>query len=81
MHELGGRRIDHVVLSKDASTAFAIQGALSDPAQLRASVPTVEAMNTPLEQSGKQIESQAAVQLAQQDQTQEQIRNMGRGMS
>ncbi len=81
MHELGGKRIDHVVLSNDASTAFAIQGALSDPAQLRASVPTVEAMNTPLERSGQQIESQAAAQLAQQDQTQEQIRNIGRGMS
>ncbi len=79
MHELGGKRIDHVVLSNDASTAFAIQGALSDPAQLRASVPTVEAMNTPLERSAQQIESQAAAQLAQQDQTQEQIRSMGRG--
>ncbi len=81
MHELGGTRIDHVVLSNDASTAFAIQGALSDPAQLRASVPTVAAMNTPLEQSGRQIESQATAQLAQQDQVQEQIRSAGRGMS
>lgn len=81
MHELGGERIDHVVLSNDASTAFAIQGALSDPAQLRASVPTVAAMNTPLEQSGRQIESQATAQLAQQDQVQEQIRSTGRGMS
>lgn len=81
MHELGGKRIDHVVLSNDASTAFAIQGALSDPAHLRASVPTVAAMNTPLEQSGRQIESQASAQLAQQDQVQEQSRSMGRGMS
>ncbi len=81
MHELGGKRIDHVVLSNDASTAFAIQGALSDPAHLRASVPTVAAMNTPLEQSGRQIESQASAQLARQDQTQEQIRSIGRGMS
>lgn len=79
MHELGGRRIDHVVLSNDASTAFAIQGALSDPAQLRASVATVEAMNTSLERSAQQIESQAAAQLAQQDQVQEQIRSVGRG--
>lgn len=79
MHELGGKRIDHVVLSNDASTAFAIQGALSDPAQLRASVPTVEAMNTSLERSAQQIESQAAAQLAQQDQVQEQIRSVGRG--
>ncbi len=81
MHELGGKRIDHVVLSNDASTAFAIQGALSDPAHLRASVPTVAAMNTPLEQSGRQIENQATAQLAQQDQAQEQIRNVGRGMT
>lgn len=81
MHELGGKRIDHVVLSNDASTAFAIQGALSDPAQLRASVPTVAAMNTPVEQSGRQIENQATAQLAQQDQVQEQIRSMGRGVS
>lgn len=81
MHELGGKSIDHVVLSNDASTAFAIQGALSDPAHLRASVPTVAAMNTPLEQSGRQIESQASAQLAQQDQVQEQSRSMGRGMS
>lgn len=81
MHELGGKRIDHVVLSNDASTAFAIQGALSDPAHLRASVPTVAAMNTPLEQSGRQIENQATAQLAQQDQVQDQIRSMGRGVS
>lgn len=81
MHELGGKRIDHVVLSNDASTAFAIQGALSDPAHLRASVPTVAAMNTPLEQSGRQIENQATAQLAQQDQVQEQIRGMSRGVS
>ena len=80
MHELGGKRIDHVVLSNDASTAFAIQGGLSDPAQLRASVPTVAAMNTPLEQSARQIENQATAQLAQQDQVQEQSRNMGRGI-
>lgn len=81
MHELGGERIDHVVLSKDASTAFAVQGALSDPAQLRASVDTVVAMNTPLEQSARLIENQAAAQLAQHDQALEQSRGMGRGMS
>lgn len=81
MHELGGKRIDHVVLSNDAATAFAIQGALSDPAHVRASVPTVAAMNTPLEQSGRQIENQATAQLAQQNQLQEQMRSMGRGVS
>lgn len=80
MHELGGKRIDHVVMSNDAATTFAVQGQLSDPAHLRASVPTVAAMNTPLEQSGREIESQALAQAAQQDQAQEQVRNAGRTM-
>ena len=81
MHELGGKQIDHVLLSKDASMAFAVQGSLSDPAHLRASVPTVAAMHTPLEQSARQIESQASVLLAQQDLDQEQVRSMARGIS
>lgn len=80
MHELGGKCIDHVVMSKDAATTFAVQGQLSDPAHLRVSVPTVAAMNTPLEQSGREIESQALAQSAQQDQAQEQVRSAGRTM-
>lgn len=78
MHELGGKRIDHVVMSNDAATTFAVQGQLSDPAHLRASVPTVAAMNTPLEQSGREIEARALAQATQQDQAQEQVRSAGR---
>lgn len=80
MHELGGKRIDHVVMSNDAATTFAVQGQLSDPAHLRASVPTVAAMSTPLEQSGRAIKAQALAQAAQQDQAQEQVRSAGRPM-
>ncbi len=80
MHELGGKRIDHVVMSNDGTTTFAVQGQLSDPAHLRASVPTLAAMSTPLEQSGREIEAQALAQATQQDQAQEQVRSTGRTM-
>jgi hypothetical protein len=47
----GINRIDHVVLSTDASKVFAVEGALDSALKRIASVPTVEALNTPVAQS------------------------------
>ncbi|WP_454830095.1 XVIPCD domain-containing protein [Pseudoxanthomonas wuyuanensis] len=66
--------IDHVVMSQDASRTFAVQGRLEDPAHQRASVDTVQGLNTPLAQStlrmaevdGKQAEQAHSHALAQQ---------------
>ncbi len=74
----GFSAIDHVVLSQDASRAFAIQGRLEDPAHQRISVDTTQGLNTPLAQStqqmaevrGQQIE-QAHAQAQNQQQEQE----------
>lgn len=44
----GINRIDHVVLSTDASKVFAVEGALDSALKRIASIPTVEALNTPI---------------------------------
>ncbi|CCF68680.1 lipase [Xanthomonas phaseoli pv. phaseoli] len=76
MHAAGGRRIDAVMMSPDAARTFAVQGRVDDPAQLRVSVDTMTAMNTPLEQSSQRVAENAARQSAvleqQQSQTQQQ---------
>ncbi|MGV7183815.1 XVIPCD domain-containing protein [Xanthomonas axonopodis] len=67
----GLTRVDHVVLSNrtDSLTAaqniFVVQGSLNDPAMLRAHMPTVQAAQTPVEQSFNQLE-QVNQRLAQQ---------------
>nr|WP_239515589.1 XVIPCD domain-containing protein [Stenotrophomonas maltophilia] len=54
---------------------FVVQGALDNPAHLRASVPLSEAINTPVEQSLAKAEQMSqAQQVAQQDHAQEQTR-------
>jgi len=58
----GGKRIDAVVMNRDASLAFAIQGDLHDPAHLRVSVETMRAINTPLEQSAERMEERLGQQ-------------------
>jgi hypothetical protein len=53
--EHGLRGIDHVVMSGDAKVTFAVQGRLDDPAHRRASVDTLQGLNTPLAQSTRQM--------------------------
>ena len=68
MHANGGTRIDNVLMSNDASRTFGVQGEVNDPAHLRVSVATTEAMNTSLDQSSERVASQqAAQQVASQD--------------
>ncbi|MGV8958890.1 MAG: XVIPCD domain-containing protein [Stenotrophomonas sp.] len=67
MHVVGGKRIDTVLMSKDATHTFAVQGDAADPAHLRVSVDTMVAMNTPLERSSQRVEEQANSQLRNQD--------------
>lgn len=60
MHANGGTRIDSVLMSNDASRTFGVQGDANDPAHLRVSVATTEAMQVPLEQSSERMEQAAA---------------------
>lgn len=53
--EQGLRGIDHVVMSGDAKVTFAVQGRPDDPAHRRASVDTLQGLNTPLAQSTQQM--------------------------
>lgn len=79
MHAAGGQRIDSVAMSPDAARTFAVQGRADDPAQLRVSVDTMTAMNTPLEQSSQRVAENSArhaVALEQQ-QTQTQQQQQG----
>lgn len=61
MDAAGGTRIDHVVSSADGSRMFAIQGGMTDPAHLRASVDTLQGLNTSLAQSSERVAEQVAV--------------------
>jgi hypothetical protein len=58
--EQGMRGIDHVVMSGDAKLTFAVQGRLDDPAHRRASVDTMQGLNTPLAQSTQQMAEASA---------------------
>lgn len=60
----GMSRIDHLLAGNDSRTLFAVQGALGDPAMLRASVDREQAAQQPLAQSSQQL----AANVAQQDQ-------------
>ena len=75
MHAAGGKRIDHVLMSNDASNTFAVQGKIDDPGHLRVSVGTMPALNTPLERSSRTVEEQAARQRLEQDRNQEQAQS------
>ncbi len=46
-------RIDHVVLSKDGASVFAVQGGLDDPAQNLARLSVQQALAAPIEQSSE----------------------------
>ncbi|MDL5366570.1 hypothetical protein QSH18_13260 [Xanthomonas sp. NCPPB 2654] len=66
--ENGLSRIDHVVLSEDSrkvragENLFVVQGALNDPAHLRAHMPTEDALSKPVEQSLAQLQSLSEAQ-------------------
>jgi hypothetical protein len=47
----GMHKIDHVAISQDASTAFAVQGEVNSPFKKHASVEVLAGIHTPLEQS------------------------------
>ena len=70
MYAAGGQRIDTVVLSRDASQAFAVQGRPEDPAHLRASVAVEQGLNMSLADSGS-----LALQAAQSQAQDAQVRN------
>ncbi len=61
----GLSRIDHLLAGNDGRTLFAVQGALGDPAMLRASVDREQAAQQPLAQSSQQL----AASVSQQDQS------------
>jgi hypothetical protein len=76
--ENGLDRVDHVVLSRQtegagaAQNIFVVKGPLDDPASLRASSPTAEAAQRPVQDS---LDTLAVVNQRQADQaTQEQVR-------
>ncbi|MGH8347868.1 MAG: XVIPCD domain-containing protein, partial [Pseudomonas sp.] len=59
-----------------------VQGKVDDPAHLRVSVATVAAMNTPLEQSSRQLEASASSQqLDQQNRQLAETQTAARSMS
>ena len=81
MHAAGGRRIDQVVMSNDASRSFAVQGQSGDPGHLRVSVDTATATHTPLEQSSQRIDQQTAQRQSQErDQQQELVQSQPRAL-
>jgi len=82
----GLTRIDGVVLSDDASKAFAIQGSPSSPPMKFASVQTMQAIHTPIAQSTQTLEQvkqqqSHARQLQQEAYQQQGLRNTGPAMA
>jgi hypothetical protein len=61
-HRAGLTRIDHVVLSDDGSRIYAVQGELNSPLKRMAEVSTHQAVNTPLEQSSREMQQLASRQ-------------------
>jgi len=70
MHANGGTRIDSVLMSSDASRTFGVQGQPNDPAHLRVSVATTEAMQVPLEQSSERVQLAASQRMGQEQERQ-----------
>ncbi|MGY3231873.1 putative chitinase [Luteibacter sp. HA06] len=58
-HKEGMHRIDHAVLSEDASRAFVVQGDPSSPLKRVAEVPTQQAVTTPIAKSTEALDSVA----------------------
>jgi len=70
----GITRIDHVVLSGNGQSLFAVQGRLDDPAQLRVHVDKAQAAAQPLAQSTAQLVEEVAGRAQVQDVAQSQRR-------
>jgi len=64
----GLQRIDHAVLSEDASRTYAVQGDLRSPLKRVAEVDTAQGINTPLEQSGAALQHTQGTQSPTQQQ-------------
>lgn len=75
----GLTRIDHVVLSDDASKVYAVQGDMNSPHKRMAEVQTAQAVNTPLEQSKATMEQTQARQPQQTQEPSQQQRPMQPG--
>lgn len=77
--ENGLSRVDHVVLGQQGSQAapgqyvFVVQGALDNPAHLRAHTATAEAVQTPVEASFQRVQATDAPSLAR-ERSEEQLR-------
>lgn len=78
MHGIGARSIDDVVMSRDGSTTFAVQGRNEDPSHLRVGVETQVAMRTPLEESTRRLEGHTSQQSQEQGQQLDRQQNEAR---
>lgn len=67
-------KVDHVVASRDGSRAFAIEGALNDPAHRRVSVEVANAIRTPVEDADRQLAENARREVAASGRTEELVR-------
>ena len=68
----GLQRIDHAMLSEDASRTYAVQGDLRSPFKRVAEVDTLQGIRTPLEQSSANLQQAQATPSQAQPQTQQQ---------
>jgi putative chitinase len=70
----GLKQIDHVVLSANGSSLFAVQGRMNDPAHNRVHVDKAQAAAQPIERSTQQLDQDAQQQQQQQNSQQQQAR-------
>jgi hypothetical protein len=71
-------QVDHVLLGADGRNAFAVEGALGDPAHKRAHVDVQQAIATPVEHSDRQLAiANQAITLEQSQLAQQQIQQQG----
>jgi len=67
-------RVDHVVLSNDGRSLFAVEGRLDDPAHKRALVDIAQAAQTPIEQSDQKLDAANKSIAAEHSHTQQHAR-------
>jgi len=67
-------RVDHVVASSDGSRAFAVEGALTDPAHRRVGVDLAQAIRTPVEDADRALARGAGREVAASGRAGEPIR-------
>ena len=66
-------KVDHVVASQDGSRAFAIEGALTDPAHRRVSVEVADAIRTPVEDADRALAESVRREFAATDRAAERV--------